>query len=293
MHRDAELAIVRRAYAKQILAVAQVDEPQVEEAFATIHREDFLGPGPWPILRWESRLGLKPAYVPTPQADPIYLYTNDLVGIIPERQLNNGQPSFHAGMMASALPRAGEHVVHIGTGVGYYTAILAHMVGPKGRTTGIEFDPALAKVAKANFKANSNVEIIEGDGSIVAFEPCDVIYVNAGATRPADTWLDRLKDGGRLILPLTINKSFSPEFDKITPGVVFLIERGGDDFHAKVISSVAIFPCAGARDSASEKALAAALEKGGAEKVTRLYRDQSVPEDQCWLRAPGWSLAFT
>jgi protein-L-isoaspartate O-methyltransferase len=33
--------------------------------------------------------------------------------------------------------------------------------------------------------------------------PADVIYVNAGATRPADVWLDRLKEGGRLILPLT------------------------------------------------------------------------------------------
>jgi len=30
-----------------------------------------------------------------------------------------------------------------------------------------------------------------------------MIYVNAGATRPADAWLDRLKEGGRLILPLT------------------------------------------------------------------------------------------
>jgi protein-L-isoaspartate(D-aspartate) O-methyltransferase len=195
--------------------------------------------------------------------------------------------------MSFALPRAGEHVVHIGTGVGYYTAILAHMVGPSGRATGIEFDPALAKQAEANFKSNPNVKIIEGDGSIVVFDPSDVIYVNAGATRPADTWLDRLKDGGRLILPLTIDNSFSPEFDKITPGVVFLIERRGGDFHAKLISSVAIFPCAGARDSASEKALAAALEKGGAEKVTRLYRHEAVPDDQCWLRAPGWSLAYT
>ncbi len=37
----------------------------------------------------------------------------------------------------------------------------------------------------------------------MAFDLADVIYVNAGATRPADIWLDRLNDGGRLVLPLT------------------------------------------------------------------------------------------
>jgi hypothetical protein len=68
-------------------------------------------------------------YVPTPSADPVYLYTNDLVGIFPERQINNGQPSFHAALISSASPADGEHVVHIGTGDGYYTAILAHLVG--------------------------------------------------------------------------------------------------------------------------------------------------------------------
>ena len=49
---------------------------------------------------------------------------NVVVGIIPEPNLNNGQPSLHAALIASAAPRAGEHAVHVGAGVGYYTAIL-------------------------------------------------------------------------------------------------------------------------------------------------------------------------
>ena len=49
-------------------------------------------------------------------------------GIVPERSLNNGQPWLHAMLIAAAGPRPGEHVVHIGAGVGYYTAIL----GPFG-----------------------------------------------------------------------------------------------------------------------------------------------------------------
>jgi protein-L-isoaspartate(D-aspartate) O-methyltransferase len=63
-----ELAIVRRAYAKHVLANADVDDARVEAAFAAVRREHFLGPGPWPMLRWPHR------YVPTPSDDPVYLY---------------------------------------------------------------------------------------------------------------------------------------------------------------------------------------------------------------------------
>ena len=117
-----ELAIVRRAYAKHVVANADVDDARVEAAFAAVRREHFLGPGPWLMPRWSRR------YVPTPSDDPVYLYQDALVGIVPERDLNNGQPSLHAMLIAAAASRPGQHVVHIGAGVGYYTAILAHMV---------------------------------------------------------------------------------------------------------------------------------------------------------------------
>jgi protein-L-isoaspartate(D-aspartate) O-methyltransferase len=51
-------------------------------------------------------------------------------------------------------------------------------------------------------------------------------------------------------------------------------------------------PCEGGRDETGEQALAVAFDKGGAERVTRLYRRDDLPEDQCWLRAPGWCLAY-
>jgi len=94
-------------------------------------------------------------------------------------------------------------VVHIGAGTGYYTAILAHIVGLSGRVTGIEYEPELAARAKTNFATYPNVEIVEGDGTLVSFDTADVIYVNAGCTRPVESWLERLADGGRLILPMT------------------------------------------------------------------------------------------
>jgi protein-L-isoaspartate(D-aspartate) O-methyltransferase len=285
-----ELRIVRRAYAKQVLAAGGVADRRLEAAFAEIRREDYLGPGPWPILRWLR------SYATTPSADPVYLYIDDVIGILPERRLNNGQPSLHAALIASATPGKGEHVVHVGAGVGYYTAIMAHLVGPSGRVTAIEFDPDLAARAAINLAPLPQVRVVQGDGATVSFDPADVIYVNAGATRPADRWLDGLSDGGRLILPLTSDQSFGanapapPEMAR--SGAVFRIERRGDEFSAKWISPVAIFPCEGARDAASEGALAAAFVKGGWRQVTRLYRHDRVPDDQAWLRAPGWCLAY-
>ena len=106
----------------------------------------------------------------------------------------------------------------------------------------------------------------------------------AGATRPVDLWLDRLRDGGRLILALTR--------DKDAGGTWFHIERRGDGFLAKWISAADLFPCEGARDAESERALVAAFEKGGQERVMRLHRGGDIPEEECWLKGRDWCLAY-
>jgi protein-L-isoaspartate(D-aspartate) O-methyltransferase len=118
-----------------------------------------------------------------------------------------------------------------------------------------------------------------------------VIYVNAGAVRPANVWLNALKDGGRLVLPLTV--SFIFQGYALTRGAVFLIERRGEVFIAKWNSDFAIYPCAGGRDEMSEKALSSAFEKGGWERVTRLYRTKEIEAERCWVSGPDWSLAYS
>ena len=266
-----DLAIVRRAFAKQILAIAGVNDPRVEDAFASVPREQFLGPGPWVL----SKLFLESG-VATPDADPVYVYTDYPIMIVPG--VNNGQPSFHANLLAQAQPSAGEHLVHIGVGLGYYTAIAAHLVGPAGRVTAVEFNADLAERARGNLSDRPNVQVLEGDGTLVEFGDADVIYVSAGATHFIDRWLDRLNEGGRLILPLTPDKGL---------GAVFRIERRGNAYFAQWISGVVIYPCAGARNETSEQALAAALNSRQARRVTRLYPHDLPPHEECWLRAPS------
>jgi protein-L-isoaspartate(D-aspartate) O-methyltransferase len=283
----ADIDIVRRAYAKQIMAAAGVESRALEEAFARVPREDFLGPGPWQIWRFGR------GYCATPSADPVYLYTNDLVAIDPARQINNGEPSFHATLMAALTPAAGEHVVHIGTGTGYYTAILAELVRAAGRVTGIEYDPSLSDRAARNLARYPNITVLTGDGARMAFDPADGIYVNAGATRPIEGWLDGLTEGGRLILPLTTddNRPKAEMPGGTRRGGVLKVVRYGSRYAARFISSVMIFPCAGARDAASERLLAAAMEGGGADTVRSLRRDAHDRERSCWLHADGWCLS--
>jgi len=288
MQTKGDLDIIRRAYAKRIMFAANVADRRVEAAFAAVPREAFLGRGPWQIVRWSPARNAG-GYVTTPSRNPVYLYDDVIVAILPERSLNNGQPSLHAWLMASAAPRAGEHVVHIGTGSGYYTAILAHLAGRSGKVTAIEYDPELAARTAHNLADWGNVTVINGDGTEVDFAPADVIYVNAGATHPASHWLDRLAESGRLILPVTA--AGFPTGD-IRHGAVFRIERNGDDYPTRRISGVAIFPCEGGRDADEETGLAAAFARGDAEKVTRLYRHDEVSEEDCWLRGKGWCLAY-
>src|SRR6266478_9250546 len=130
MFSAAELVVLRRAYARQVTFLGNARNAALERAYAGVSREAYLGPGPWPIFRW-------PGYTPTPDADPAWLYSDVLVGIVPERGLNNGQPSAHAMWIAAAAPAGGEHVVHVGAGVGYFSAIMAHMVGASGSLTAI------------------------------------------------------------------------------------------------------------------------------------------------------------
>jgi protein-L-isoaspartate(D-aspartate) O-methyltransferase len=295
--KETELAIVRRAYAKQILSFFDVDDARLEAAFAEVPRERYLGPGPWQVMRGVL------VYSMTPSDDPVYVYTDRLFALIKEKGVNNGQPSLHAAWMANAGIRAGEHVVHVGAGTGYYSAILAHLVGPTGRVTAIEFEADLASRAATNLAGVANVRVLSGDACTLAFDPADVIYVNAGFSRVPTTWLDCLRDGGRLLLPMGTRSGMKA----LVPGqlsdgaqllrlfksqVVFRIERRGDEFHVKPGVPAAFIPAEGA-DEGAEAALVAALEKGDAKKVTRLYRGGDIPDERCWLRGEGWCLAYS
>ncbi|MGA7540593.1 MAG: hypothetical protein WBW93_17685 [Steroidobacteraceae bacterium] len=298
---EVALTIVRQAYAKQTLALADVADPRIRAAFAQVPREHFLGPGPWQMLRAPG------LYSPTPEADPVYVYIDRAMGLIPERGVNNGQPSLHALLLQAALIREGEHVVHVGAGTGYYSALMAFLAGPTGTVTAIECNPALAARARSCLAGIPNAHLVEGNGASVHFDTADVIYVNAGVTHPANAWLDNLGEGGRLLLPLSTDENMqlagpgsgkAASFTKawfdprkaMRTGAYFLIRRTGDAFQARKLLPMAIIPAEGMRTAAAEAALAAAFDRDDGATVTHLVRGQSVRDEKCWLRGEGWCL---
>ena len=72
------------------------------------------------------------------------------MGLVPEKGINNGEPSLHAKCIGAAAPKVGDVVIHIGAGTGYYTAILAHLVGESGRVYAYEMEADLARRAVGN-----------------------------------------------------------------------------------------------------------------------------------------------
>ncbi len=79
-----------RRYARKIRREAGMRSKRLVRAFAEVPREKFLGPGPWQLLIPNYR---KTGYVGTPNAHPRHLYDDVLVGILPQRFLNNGHPA--------------------------------------------------------------------------------------------------------------------------------------------------------------------------------------------------------
>jgi protein-L-isoaspartate(D-aspartate) O-methyltransferase len=273
----AEVSAVRRAFARQLGVMAGTFVPRLEAAFAAVKREKFLGAGPWLILSM-----LRGTYLRTPDASPVHLYVDTAVSILKEKVLNNGQPSLYYRLLAETLVPEGARVVHVGAGTGYYTAVLGHLVGPAGTVTAIEYEPELAARARANLQDLPQVEVIQGDATQTPFAPADLILVSAGATHPVDHWLDGLKDGGQLVLPLTPDTGV---------GIVMGIRRRGERFFATLLSPIFIYRCAGARDPQSASALAEALKRGGQNGVTRLYRGDPPALENIWLQGENWCLA--
>ena len=288
---SATIADYRRFFADEIEACAGLKTAALVEAFATVPRELFLRPGPW-VTRSEADFAGPPRQ--TPDADPRRLYHNIVVAIDPARQLFNGQPST-LGMWIDALAlRRGSRVLHVGAGLGYYTAIIAHVVGSDGRVVAIEVDEALAAEARANLQPLQWVDVRRGDATEPFDETFDAILVNAGATHPQHTWLDALAPGGRLVLPLSVPMSPGAPIGK---GIVVLVTNDGDggEMSARMLTVVMIYSGQGIRDDSMNRKLEKALMGGLAAfpRLKRLRRDRHDESLSCWMHADtfclGWS----
>ncbi|MBI1888878.1 MAG: protein-L-isoaspartate O-methyltransferase [Candidatus Spechtbacteria bacterium] len=121
------------------------------------------------------------------------------------------QPSTVAFMLELLEPQEGEKILDVGSGSGWTTALLARIVGPGGKVFGLELIPELVKfgsenLSKYNFPWS---EIQQGEkghfaphragGSGTRF---DRTLVSAAGDEMPQALIDRLKIGGRLVMPI-------------------------------------------------------------------------------------------
>lgn len=252
----------------------------VTAALAATPRERFVGPGPWKVFT-------KAGYIQTPSDDPALLYQDIVVALADERQINNGQPLLHAACLFMLGIKKGETAVHVGAGTGYYSALLANLVGPTGSVHAYEIEQDLAERAMKNLAYLSNVVMEHRSGSIGPLPACDAIYVNAGATAPLDVWLDALRPEGRLLFPLTAAEVGG----KPGPGGMLLVTKGArPHFDARFICAAQFIPCIGARDDEVAKRLSDAFKRGNLQAVRSLKRD-TTPDETSWFVGNSWWLS--
>lgn len=264
---------LRRKFAREICAQAGVRDARIEQAFAETARETFAGAPPWYVANFVS-------YVET--RDVADLYRDCLVAIDASRGINIGEPSLHARCMHELALRQGETVLHVGAGVGYYTAMLAQLVGASGAVVGYEIDAAIAARAKTNLRDYPNIAIEARSGVAPDLPDADAVYVNAAAIEPCACWRNALRPGGRLLFPLEAPRAI---------GAMLLVWRGADELRwpAHFLFPVSFIACETKRDRVAERNLADRFDDDSWREVRTLRFDR--PDESCWLAGADWWLS--
>ena len=113
------------------------------------------------------------------------------------------QPSVHARYLQELRLGGRERVLEIGTGSGYQTVLLAHLVE---QVFSIERVPALLDRAREVVQRLGirNVSLLMGDGTLGwrDYAPYDAILVSAAAPEVPAPLVQQLAEGGRILIPL-------------------------------------------------------------------------------------------
>jgi len=150
------------------------------------------------------------------------------------------QPLTVAFMLELLKPEKGDKILDIGSGSGWQTALLAEIVGGKGKVFGVEIIPELKDFGEKNIDKYSFIKkkvakMVFGSGAIGIEKeaPFDKIIVGAMAETVPKELRKQLKIGGRLVIPyggsvwLMIKKAEDKFEEYEYPGFAFvpLVEK--------------------------------------------------------------------
>ncbi|MEM4248434.1 MAG: protein-L-isoaspartate(D-aspartate) O-methyltransferase [Candidatus Nanoarchaeia archaeon] len=126
------------------------------------------------------------------------------------------QPYTVAFMLEALELKRGQKVLEIGTGSGWNAALIAHLVGIRGKVITTEIVPELINFSKQNIKkfGLKNIKIIETDGSqgYAKEAPYDRIIVTAACLEIPIPLVEQLKERGIIVAP--VGPSYNQEMIK-------------------------------------------------------------------------------
>lgn len=142
------------------------------------------------------------------------------------------QPTTVRLMLEWLGPKQGDTVLDIGSGSGWTTALLSHLVGARGRVVAVERIPELLRLGEENC-AQSGVRNVRfylagEELGYPAAAPYDRILVSAAADSLPRELLASLKPGGKVVIPVRNDilevtaRGSNPEHIKVHPGFVFV-----------------------------------------------------------------------
>jgi protein-L-isoaspartate(D-aspartate) O-methyltransferase len=149
-------------------------------------------------------------FLPTTPLEKVYSGA-----VIVTRTDEAGQPissSSEVGIMAPMLEDLhvcpGQKVLEIGAGTGYNAALLDQLVGVEGEVVTVDLDPQIASEARAHLAeaGHARVRVVVGDGyaGYPDRAPYDRMIATASVPDLPRAWLDQLREGGRLTVPLRL-----------------------------------------------------------------------------------------
>lgn len=119
----------------------------------------------------------------------------------------NSQPYTVELMLEWLQVEPGNRVLDVGSGSGWTTALLAHLVGPKGQVAGVEQVPELVEFGRQNCRSRGllNTTFHQAKRYVLGWPPTapyDRILVSATASEMPKDLLRQLKPGGKMIIPI-------------------------------------------------------------------------------------------
>jgi len=119
------------------------------------------------------------------------------------------QPLTVAFMLELLDPQKGQKILDVGSGSGWTTTLLSHIVGKEGKVYALERKEELVEFGKKNadkygYATEGIAEFFNADGAkgLAEKAPFDRILVSASAEGIPKVLKDQLKTGGKMVIPV-------------------------------------------------------------------------------------------